>query len=119
MAGESDVATGRRRAAAFAAAIGVAAVAWPAAADAHGLIQRANLPIPEWLFGGAAAVVLVVSFLALALLWSRPRIEGSSTWRPLPVVGRLLGSPALEAVCQAVGALLLAVVVVAGFAGVR
>src|SRR3954447_26933815 len=91
----------------------------PAAAQAHGLIQRANLPIPEWLFGGAAAVVLVVSFAALALLWSRPRIEGSSTWRPLPVVGRLLGSPALETVCQALGALLLVVVVVAGFAGVQ
>ena len=25
--------------------------AFPAAAEAHGLAQRANLPIPEWLFG--------------------------------------------------------------------
>ena len=39
---------------------------------AHGLVQRANLPIPEWLFFWAAAVVLVVSFVALALLWSAP-----------------------------------------------
>src|SRR4051812_16123996 len=119
MAGESDVATGRRRAAAFAAAIGVAAVAWPAAADAHGLIQRANLPIPEWLFGTAAAVVLVVSFLALGLLWSKPRIEGSNGWRPLPGLGPVLGSPLLETICQVAGALLLVVVLAAGFAGVQ
>ncbi|MDQ3997338.1 MAG: hypothetical protein M3303_10010, partial [Gemmatimonadota bacterium] len=56
---------------AFVLTVGVAAVALvvPAAAQAHGLVQRANLPIPEWLFGTAAAIVLVVSFAALALLW--------------------------------------------------
>ena len=47
-------------------------------AHAHGLVQRANLPIPEWLFFLAAAVVLVVSFVALALLWSKPRLEQSA-----------------------------------------
>ena len=30
------------------------------------LVQRANLPIPEWLFAWAAALVLIVSFVALA-----------------------------------------------------
>src|SRR3954454_13757890 len=89
----------------------------PAAAQAHGLIQRANLPIPEWLFGGAAAIVLVVSFAALALLWPQPRIEGSNGWRPLPGLGRLLASSAVEYACQAIGVLLLALVLVAGFAG--
>jgi hypothetical protein len=84
---------------------------------AHGLIQRANLPIPEWLFGGAAAVVLVVSFLALAVLWPQPRIEGANGWRPLPGAGRPLGSRVLEEACQAVGVALLALVLVAGFAG--
>src|SRR3954447_24260103 len=103
----------------IAAAVAAAAVACPAVADAHGLIQRANLPIPEWLFGGAAAAVLVVSFLALGLLWSRPRIEGSDAWRPLPWAGRVLGSTALETACQVIGALLLVVVVVSGFAGVQ
>src|SRR3954454_682283 len=89
----------------------------PAAAQAHGLIQRANLPIPEWLFGGAAAVVLVVSFAALALLWPQPRIEGSNGWRPLAGVGRVLGSTAVESACQVLGGLLLALVLVSGFAG--
>ena len=33
---------------------------------AHGIVGRADLPIPEALFGAAAAAVLVVSFVALA-----------------------------------------------------
>ena len=70
-----------RRTAFFGAA--VAALLAPAAADAHGLVQRANLPLPEWLFGWAAALVLVVSFAALGMLWSRPRLE-TDAWRPLP-----------------------------------
>jgi hypothetical protein len=84
---------------------------------AHGLVQRANLPIPEEMFFGAAAVVLIVSFLALAALWPQPKLEGDR-WRPLPGrLGRLLGSDALEALCGAAGVVLLAVVVVAGLAG--
>jgi hypothetical protein len=109
---------GRRRAG-VAAAVLVASLGWPVAAGAHGLVQRANLPIPEWLFGTAAALVLVVSFVALAVLWSRPRIEGSADWFPLPRIGRILGSPALELACQIVGVMLLLVVLVAGFAGVQ
>ena len=42
---------------------------------AHGIVGRADLPIPETLFGAAAAAVLVVSFFALALGWSRPRLK--------------------------------------------
>jgi hypothetical protein len=85
----------------------------------HGLVQRANLPIPEWLFGWAAALVLVVSFVALAALWPQPKLERDH-WRPLPgKLGRVLGSPVLEAVCGAVGVALLAVVVVAGLAGTQ
>jgi hypothetical protein len=86
---------------------------------AHGLVQRANLPIPEWLFGWAAAVVLVVSFLALAALWPQPKLERDH-WRPLPgELGRVLGSGALEAACGAVGVLLLAVVVLSGLLGTQ
>jgi hypothetical protein len=103
----------------IAAAAVAAVLAWPAAAGAHGLVQRANLPIPEWLFGTAAAIVLSVSFMALALLWSRPRIEGSNGWRPLPRLGRVLASAQLELACHVVGALLLGLVLVAGFAGVQ
>jgi hypothetical protein len=84
---------------------------------AHGLVQRANLPIPEEMFFGAAAIVLIVSFLALAALWPRPKLEDDH-WRRLPGrLGRLLGSHVLEALCGAGGVVLLVVVVVAGLAG--
>jgi hypothetical protein len=41
---------------------------------AHGIVGRADLPIPESLFAAAAAAVLVVSFVALAAGWSQPRL---------------------------------------------
>jgi hypothetical protein len=82
-----------------------------------GLSARQNLPIPEWLFGWAAAAVLVVSFAALAVLWPRPRLEQPS-WRPLPFgIGRFLGSRGVDVACGAIGVALLAVVIVAGYVG--
>ena len=82
---------------------------------AHGLVQRSSLPIPEWLFGWAAAIVLCVSFVALAALWPRPRLE-DPTWRPLPG-GRVLGSRAVEVLGGVLGVAILALVLVAGYAG--
>jgi hypothetical protein len=86
---------------------------------AHGLVARADLPIPEWLFGWAAAMVLVVSFVALAVLWPEPRLQQEG-WRPLPGrLGRLLASRQVEVVCGAIGVLLLGVVVYAGLRGTQ
>src|SRR5215217_2025228 len=48
---------------------------WPPAALAHGLVGKQDLPIPGWLVGWAAAAVLVISFVALAILWPTPRWE--------------------------------------------
>ena len=93
-----------------------ALVVVPATASAHGLVQRSNLPIPEWLFGWAAAIVLVISFVALAALWPNPRMEGRPSWRPLPG-GAALGSRAVEIACGAIGVALLVVVVLAGYVG--
>jgi hypothetical protein len=106
-----------RRPGTLLAAAAAALLAAPAPAAAHGLVQRTNLPIPEWLFGWAAAAVLVVSFAALALLWPRPRLE-RAPWRPLPAgLGRALGGRAVEVACGAIGVALLVVVVVAGYVG--
>jgi hypothetical protein len=105
-----------RRSAALLGALAVAACT-PAAAGAHGLIQRANLPIPEWLFGWAAAAVLVVSFVALAALWPRPVLEGRATRRPLGRFGRVVAGPVVQTACAAVGLVLWALTMVAGFAG--
>src|SRR3954452_7552208 len=52
---------------------------------APGLVGRTDLPIPAWLFGWGAAVVLVVSFVALAVLWPTPRLEGARERRVLHV----------------------------------
>jgi hypothetical protein len=86
---------------------------------AHGLVARSDLPIPEWLFGWAAAMVLVVSFVALAVLWPEPKLEREA-WRPLPGgLGRLLASRPVEILCGAIGAGLLVVVVYAGLRGAQ
>ena len=107
---------------ALAAALLVGALL-PAPAFAHGLVVREDLPIPEVLFQIGAAVVLIVSFVGLALLWPTPRLQGEG-WRPLPGrLGRALASPLvrrpLEIVAGLVGTLLLAVVVWSGLAGVQ
>ena len=96
--------------------IAATALAAPAAASAHGLVQRSNLPIPEQLFVAGAVTVLVVSFGALAALWPKPRLESLPPWRALPG-GALLGSRAVEVLCGAIGVALFVVVVLAGYVG--
>jgi len=92
--------------------LGVAA-ALPAPAAAHGLVGRADLPIPEWLFGWAAAGILVVSFVALAVLWPTPRLE-----RPRPrTLGRI--PRWLDVAAGALGVALFGALVYAGLAGAQ
>ena len=85
----------------------------PGAASAHGLVGRSDLPIPEWLFGWAAAIVLIVSFVALAVLWPEPKLEGDRQWR------RLFALPQgpVDAVCGTIGVFLFGVTIWAGLAG--
>jgi hypothetical protein len=52
---------------------------------AHGIVGRADLPIPEAVFGAAAATVLVVSFAALAAAWSEPRLQRWPERRLFPI----------------------------------
>jgi hypothetical protein len=80
---------------------------------AHGLVGRTDLPIPAWLFGWGAAVVLVASFVALAILWPRPRLENARERRVLHV-------PAwLEIPCGLAGIALFGLVVFAGLDGAQ
>ncbi len=104
----------RRTRRALTAAV-AALVLLPATAEAHGLVQREQLPIPQWLFAWAAAAVLVISFFALAVLWPQPRLERDS-WRPMPG-GRLIASAQVQALCGAFGVFLLVVTVAAGYVG--
>jgi len=69
---------------------------------AHGLGGRADLPLPAWMFGYGAALTLLISFVALAVLWPDARLEGgksglvlvksgSAVLRVMAVAGRALG----------------------------
>jgi predicted outer membrane lipoprotein len=101
-----------RRGAALAAAATVAAVAVaPPLAEAHGLVGRTDLPIPSWLFGWGAAIVLAASFAALGALWREPRLQE-------PRERRLFRVPSVvDVVLGVVGVAWFAVVVYAGLAG--
>lgn len=83
---------------------------------AHGLVGRSDLPIPEWLFGWAAAVVLVVSFVALAVLWPEPKLSRAS-FRPLPRLSRVVLSRPVDLVCGLLGVFLFGLTVYAGLEG--
>jgi hypothetical protein len=91
----------------------IASLSAPAAASAHGIVGKADLPIPVWLFSWAAAIVLVVSFVALSTLWRSPQLQEERRRRLLrmpPVLGWLAGL---------VGLGLFVLVVYSGFAGAQ
>ena len=90
---------------------GIVALLFPASAQAHGIVGRADLPIPLWLFSWAAAIVLVVSFVALSVLWTRPQLQGERRRRlfRLPLLVDRLASLA--------GVALFALVLYSGFDG--
>jgi hypothetical protein len=84
---------------------------------AHALGARQDLPIPDWLFAWGAAVVLIVSFVALSLAWHRARFE-DDRWRPLAApLSRLVVNPVTESLAGLAGAFLLGVVVWSGLNG--
>jgi hypothetical protein len=93
--------------------LALAALAAPPAAEAHGIVGRADLPIPVWLFSWAAAIVLVVSFVALSTLWRAPQLQDERRRRVAPMP-RLLDWSA-----GAVGIALFALVVYSGFDGAQ
>jgi hypothetical protein len=100
-----------KRLTAVAGLVLAAAVLVPPAADAHGLVGRTDLPIPTWLFGWAAAVVLGVSFVALSMLWTQPKLQQ-------PRERRLFRIPKVaDVICGALAIAWFGVVVYAGYKG--
>ena len=101
----------RRLLALLVVAAGTMLAAAPEPALAHGLVGRQDLPIPKWLFGWGAAVVLVASFVGLATLWPKPRLEGAPE-RRLTKLPRFL-----DPLAGALGIAMFVLVVYAGLAG--
>src|SRR5580658_3516298 len=92
---------------------GIVALALPASAQAHGIVGKADLPIPVWLFSWAAAIVLVVSFVALSTMWRSPQLQEQHR-------RRLLRLPApVEWLAGAFGVGVFAVVIYSGFDGAQ
>src|ERR1700744_4803396 len=91
----------------------LASLAAPAVAQGHGIVGKADLPIPVWLFSWAAAIVLVVSFVALSTLWRTPQLQEEHGRRlvRLPTV--------LDWLAGALGLGLFALVVYSGFDGAQ
>lgn len=78
---------------------------------AHGLGGRTDLPLPGWLFSWGAAIVLAVSFFALAALWTDAKLETAGS-RRLFSIPRLI-----EPICGVVGLAIFVALVYFGFAG--
>jgi hypothetical protein len=92
---------------------GLLALALPASAQAHGIVGKADLPIPVWLFSWTAAIVLVVSFVALSTMWTRPQLQH-------PRLRRLFALPRpVEWLAGLVGVALFALVLYSGFDGAQ
>jgi hypothetical protein len=92
-------------------AAGLGALLFPASAQAHGIVGRADLPIPVWLFSWAAALVLIVSFVALSTMWRSPQLQNEHR-------RRLFAMPAAFArLASVIGIGLYVLVVYSGFAG--
>jgi hypothetical protein len=100
-----------RLAAGLALAASLVAAAAPDSALAHGLVGKQDLPIPRWLFAWAASAVLVVSFVGLAALWAKPRLQHITERRRFRVPRWL------EVIAGAAGIAAFGFFVYAGFAG--
>ncbi len=84
---------------------------------AHALVGRQDLPIPAWLFAWGASLVLIVSFVALAVSWRTARLQ-SEQWRPLSErLSRAVLNRGTEGLAGALGVFLFGLVIYAGLAG--
>ncbi len=100
-------------------ALTTAAALLPGAADAHGLVGRSDLPIPDWLFAWGASIILIVSFAGLTLAWRQVRFE-DYRWRAVSdaLAAVLTGRPA-HILAGTIGVLLLGFVLWTGIDGVE
>lgn len=83
---------------------------------AHGIGARSDLPLPAWLFTYGAGAAVAVSFAALLVLWTRPRLAAAAAGAPLPAWVQRAAGP-VGAVLSAAGLVAYLVVVSAALFG--
>ena len=85
---------------------------------AHGIGGVRDLPVPESFFFTTAAIVLVVSFVLLGLLWKRPLLEAHAEGRLLPrVLSAFFLSTPLRVVLQLVSVFVFVVTLATALLG--
>lgn len=85
---------------------------------AHGLGGRVDLPVPPWLFIYGAATAVIVSFVALGVLWKSPRLqEGIGGRRLSHALQTVLTGRAVELAVRALSLGFFALVVLAAASG--
>ena len=81
----------RRAAGAASVLIGVAVLASAPEAAAHGVGGRTDLPIGVWNLVWAASFAVAVSFVALGLFWTDPKLGPAAGGTALPPVAQRIG----------------------------
>jgi hypothetical protein len=85
---------------------------------AHGVGARADLPVPVPLTLVGAGAAVLVSFVALGLLWPTSRLRGGAAGRPLPdALQAVLDSPLVQGALRLVALALTSLVVVVALVG--
>ena len=80
---------------------------------AHGVGSRVDLPVPLYLALYGAGLAVVVSFLALVLLWRTPKLRGAAAGHPLPAFVQAVVDSAVVRWAARLVVLLLTLLVVA------
>lgn len=85
---------------------------------AHGVASRADLPISPSLALYGSGVVVLLSFAAASVLWTRARLGGTNSGRPMPrPVQQLLDAPAGRLALRAVTLVLSVLVLTVALLG--
>jgi hypothetical protein len=85
---------------------------------AHGIGGRSDLPVPLWLATYGAAAAVLISFFALVVFWTDPKLRGANAGQPVPAtVQRVADAAVTRAGLRVVGLLLAAVVLVVALLG--
>ena len=85
---------------------------------AHGVGSRGDLPIPLALAWQGAAIAVIASFVAVAMLWQEPKLQGGRAGRTIPMgLQSLIDSTPFRLVLRLITLAIAVVVVIAGLIG--